>query len=68
MMNYYPKNLNAANYKNLDFFISHGSVDQVLPVDWGRKAKPFLDKLNIKNSIPRIPCWSWCGTTKFLCA
>ena len=30
---------------NLKFFISHGTDDQVVPVDWGRKAKPFLDNL-----------------------
>ena len=48
-------NLNADKYTNLDFFISHGSVDQVLPVDWGRKAKPFLDNLNIKNSYQEYP-------------
>lgn len=33
-----------------DFFISHGSVDQVIPVDWGQNAPLFLSKLNIKNS------------------
>ena len=49
------KNLNANSYNNLDFFISHGSVDQVLPVDWGRKAKPFLDNLNINSSYQEYP-------------
>ena len=33
------------NLSNLKFFISHGTDDQVVPVDWGRKAKPFLDNL-----------------------
>ena len=45
-----PKDLNSDNYKNLDFFISHGSVDQVLPVEWAQNASPFLNKLGIKNS------------------
>ena len=45
-----PKNLNPIDYKNLDFFISHGSVDQVLPIEWAQNASPFLNKLNIKNS------------------
>ena len=45
-----PKELYKSDYKNLDFFISHGTVDQVIPVDWGRKAAPFLDKLGVKNS------------------
>ena len=38
------------NYNNLDFFISHGSADQVIPVEWAQNAAPFLNKLNIKNS------------------
>ena len=45
-----PKQLYKSDFKNLDFFISHGTVDQVIPVDWGRKAKPFLDKLGVKNT------------------
>jgi phospholipase/carboxylesterase len=45
-----PTNLNPDDYKNLDFFISHGSVDQVIPVEWAQNASPFLKKLNIKNS------------------
>jgi phospholipase/carboxylesterase len=32
-----------------DYYCSHGSVDQVLPVEWARNSKPFLDKLNFKN-------------------
>ena len=40
------------NYANNDFsklnvYASHGSVDQVIPVDWARKTKPFLQNLNI---------------------
>ncbi len=48
-------NLVKDNYKNLDFYISHGNVDQVLPVDWGRKAPPFLNELDIKNSYQEYP-------------
>ncbi|TXD50893.1 MULTISPECIES: alpha/beta hydrolase [unclassified Polaribacter] len=32
-----------------DYYCSHGSVDQVLPVDWARKSKPFLDDLGLQN-------------------
>ena len=32
-----------------DYYCSHGTVDQVLPVDWARKSKPFLDNLNLQN-------------------
>lgn len=45
-----PEKLDKNNYKNLDFFISHGSVDQVIPVEWAKNASPFLNKLEIKNS------------------
>jgi len=38
-----------------DFYISHGSVDQVIPVDWARKAKPFLDSLQLKNVYSEYP-------------
>jgi phospholipase/carboxylesterase len=31
------------------YYCSHGSVDQVLPVDWARNSKPFLDNLGFKN-------------------
>lgn len=50
-----PENLETNNYNNLDFFISHGTVDQVLPVDWARQASPFLGKLNIKNVYSEYP-------------
>lgn len=50
-----PEKLLKENYKNLDFFISHGTVDQVLPIDWARKAKPFLDSLEIGNVYFEYP-------------
>jgi len=45
-----PEKLDKNNYKNLDFFISHGTVDQVIPVDWAQQAPKFLNALEIKNS------------------
>ena len=38
-----------------DYYCSHGSVDQVLPVDWARKSKPFLDNLNLQNVYSEYP-------------
>jgi phospholipase/carboxylesterase len=32
------------------YYCSHGSVDQVLPVEWARKSKPFLDNLGLENN------------------
>jgi len=43
------------DFSNLDFYCSHGSADQVIPVDWARKTKPFLDKLGIENSYSEFP-------------
>ncbi len=43
------------NLSNLKVFSSHGTVDQVVPVEWGRKAKPFLDNLGIENIYKEYP-------------
>ena len=43
------------DFSNLRIFASHGSVDQVIPVDWARKTKPFLDSLGIENSYKEYP-------------
>ncbi|ARV08597.1 phospholipase [Winogradskyella sp. PC-19] len=51
----FPENLNKDNYKHLDFYCSHGSLDQVIPVDWARRSKPFLDNLEIKNTYSEFP-------------
>ena len=38
-----------------DYYISHGSVDQVIPVDWARKASPFLNSKGLKNEYSEYP-------------
>ncbi|UQD56427.1 alpha/beta hydrolase [Flavobacterium sp. K5-23] len=48
------------NYKSNDFsklkiYHSHGTVDQVIPVDWARKTKPFLDNLEINSTYKEYP-------------
>jgi len=50
-----PENMEKINYSKLDFFISHGSVDQVIPVEWANKAPQFLNQLNIKNCYQEYP-------------
>lgn len=35
------------NFSNLKIFASHGTVDQVIPVDWARKTGPALERLGI---------------------
>jgi phospholipase/carboxylesterase len=39
----------------LKIFASHGIADQVIPVDWARKTKPFLDKLGIAAVYKEYP-------------
>tara|TARA_B100000787_G_C16199267_1_gene303647 strand:+ start:8329 stop:8973 length:645 start_codon:yes stop_codon:yes gene_type:complete len=38
-----------------DYYISHGSVDQIIPVDWARKASPFLDSKKLQNEYSEYP-------------
>ena len=40
---------------NTDYYISHGTVDQVIPVDWARKASPYLTSLELKNVYSEYP-------------
>ncbi|HKX86865.1 MAG TPA: hypothetical protein VJL37_09335 [Flavobacterium sp.] len=47
----YAKN----DFSNLKIFASHGNVDQVVPVEWARKAKPVLDHLGIENVYKEYP-------------
>ncbi len=39
----------------LRFFISHGSVDQVIPVEWARKAPEFVKGLSIDAEYHEYP-------------
>lgn len=41
------KSLHAEDAAKVRFFISHGIVDQVIPVDWARKAPEFLKNLGL---------------------
>ncbi|WP_452226968.1 alpha/beta hydrolase [Lacinutrix cladophorae] len=50
-----PENVAIKDYSNLNFYCSHGSVDQVIPVDWARKAPIFLKSLNIKHEYSEFP-------------
>ncbi|TYA71509.1 alpha/beta hydrolase [Seonamhaeicola marinus] len=50
-----PENLENRDYSNLDFYCSHGTVDQVIPVDWARQTPVFLKSLNIKHKYSEFP-------------
>ncbi len=38
-----------------DYYISHGTVDQVLPVEWARKAPKILKEHNLQNEYSEYP-------------
>ncbi|RZV68265.1 MAG: alpha/beta fold hydrolase [Flavobacteriaceae bacterium] len=50
-----PGDLKEKDFSNLDIYVSHGSVDQVIPVEWARKTSPFLNELNISHSYSEFP-------------
>lgn len=50
-----PNDIETKNYSSLDFYCSHGSVDQVIPVDWAQQTPPFLKTLNIKHQYSEFP-------------
>lgn len=43
------------DFSRLNVYSSHGSVDQIIPVEWARKTKPFLATLNIECSYSEFP-------------
>jgi len=49
------ENIKTKDYQKLDFFISHGTVDQVIPISWAEKAPDFLQKLGVKTTFKTYP-------------
>lgn len=52
--------ITTENYQNNDFsnlkiFTSHGTVDQVIPVEWARKTDPILKSLGINSTYKEYP-------------
>lgn len=39
----------------LSFYCSHGSADQVIPVDWARRTKPFFENLGVDFTYSEFP-------------
>ena len=50
-----PEVIDTKAISHLKFFASHGSVDQVIPVDWARKAKPALENLGLEVEYQEYP-------------
>jgi phospholipase/carboxylesterase len=43
------------NFSHLAIYASHGSVDQVIPVEWARQTPKFLEALNINHVYKEYP-------------
>src|SRR5699024_11123065 len=57
---YIHKTLLKDGYENQDFshlkvYTSHGTIDQVLPIEWARETQPFLEKLGIHCTYSEFP-------------
>ena len=50
-----PEVIDTNAISHLKFFVSHGSFDQVIPVDWARKAKPALENLGLEVEYHEYP-------------
>ncbi len=50
-----PEVIDKNAISHLKFFVSHGSVDQVIPVEWARKAKPALENLGLEVEYHEYP-------------
>lgn len=49
------ENYTKNDFSNLSVFASHGTVDQVIPVDWARKTEPILKELGISIVYKEYP-------------
>ncbi|MCK6608313.1 MAG: alpha/beta hydrolase [Flavobacterium sp.] len=50
-----PEVIDTKAISHLKFFVSHGLVDQVIPVEWARKAKPALENLGLEVKYQEYP-------------
>jgi len=49
------EDIHTGDLSQLKFFISHGSVDQVIPVEWARKAPEFLKNIGLTAEFHEYP-------------
>lgn len=45
----------SKDLNHLQVFSSHGTLDQVIPVDWARQTPKFLDSLQVRNVFKEYP-------------
>lgn len=49
------ENYVANDFSKLKIYVSHGTVDQVIPISWAEKTPPFLSQLNINYIFETYP-------------
>lgn len=52
---YLKEGYETQDFSHLDIYTSHGTVDQVLPIEWARETKPFMDGLGISCHYSEFP-------------
>jgi phospholipase/carboxylesterase len=50
-----PEKFKPTDHQHLSYFITHGTADEVISVDWGKSATSVLEQLNIKHSYREYP-------------
>ncbi len=50
-----PLKDNVEKYKKLNFFVSHGLYDDVIPIDWARKTPVYLTERQISHTYKEYP-------------
>ncbi len=44
-----PEQINAAKTAHLEYFVSHGTQDEVIPIQWARASAEWLKKINLTH-------------------
>jgi len=60
-----PENYKNNNFSNLKIFAAHGTMDQVIPIAWARKAQSVLNDLKIANVYKEYPIAHGVGPQTF---
>ncbi len=50
-----PEQYRPSDFKNLDLFISHGNLDEVIPVQAARMTVEFLEKIQVPHHYQEYP-------------
>ncbi|MEH6680064.1 MAG: dienelactone hydrolase family protein [Sediminicola sp.] len=53
--NLFQKGYRTKDHSHLQIYSSHGTVDQVIPLEWAQKTPEFLKDLEIRNQYEEFP-------------